>query len=385
MEYATPDYCFRIPNVSPITKLLSSKLMQMNNDDIDRINKEENTKEKTFEELRRTRINKEGNNNNNLVCYIEQVWVQVELETNSVVLTDVTYPDLSNYFCSSEFGVFKMNLKYISWYGKKNLSINDKYDEAIRILYSEIDCYSYGFINNNENNENDVKNQYAYIIIYLKQEVFKFYPFKIHELQLLLTALYSLTGIIPVRQEQQVKAILMKKIENVRREVLLYLIKQESPWITTSDELNKVLSNLTHEKKPQRILEIERVFHSCRLESEVTKETIYFIRKRWHETFSERVRVKILIILDRLIDRTVLTQSDPNFSMILKWLEYLEENSHPIKNFEVLNLIEMLIKRAKMIRIKTLTPISINSLTTSFDNYDDFIANLLYTEKIKEI
>jgi len=54
-------------------------------------------------------------------------------------------------------------------------------------------------------------------------------------------------------------------------------------------------------------------------------------------------------------------------------------------SFEVLNLIETLIKRAKMIRIKTLTPISVNSLTTSFDKYDEFIANLIYTEKIKEV
>jgi len=38
-----------------------------------------------------------------------------------------------------------------------------------------------------------------------------------------------------------------------------------------------------------------------------------------------------------------------------------------------------------MIRIKTLTPISVNSLTTSFEKYDDFLANLLYTENIKEI
>jgi len=45
--------------------------------------------------LRKTRLN-DYEGNNNLVCYIEQVWVQVELETNTVLLTDITYPDLSN-------------------------------------------------------------------------------------------------------------------------------------------------------------------------------------------------------------------------------------------------------------------------------------------------
>jgi len=92
-----------------------------------------------------------------------------------------------------------------------------------------------------ENIKKEEKDQYGYITIFLKQEIFKFYPFRIHELQLLLTALYSLTGIIPIRQEQQVKAVLMRKIENVRREVLLYLVKQESPWITTSNELFDLL------------------------------------------------------------------------------------------------------------------------------------------------
>jgi len=383
MEYDYPDYSFRIPNVSPVTKLLSSKLKKSNVKNIEIPKKDEHSKEKTFSELRYSRLT-DYDGNNNLVCYIEQIWVQVELETESVILEDVTYPDLSNYFCSPEFGVFKMTLKHISWYGIKNQSVNRKFEEAIRIDYNEINCYSYGFIKS-EKGKNEEKEQYGYIMVCLKQEVFKFYPFKIYELQLLLTALYSLTGIIPISQEQQVKTILMKKIENVRREVLLYLVRQESPWITTSDELYKSLNRMTHETKPQRILEIERLFHSCRMESEVTKETIYYIRKKWHETYSERVRVKILVILDRLIDRTVLNQSDPNFALILKWLEYLEESLHPIKNFEVLNLIQTLIKRAKMIRIKTLTPLSVNSLTTSFDNYDEFLANLLYTEHIKEI
>ena len=61
-------------------------------------------------------------------------------------------------------------------------------------------------------------------------------------------------------------------------------------------------------------------------------------QKKWHETYSERVRVKILVILDRLIDRTVLNQSDPNFALILKWLEYLEESLHPIKKYILLNI-----------------------------------------------
>jgi len=87
----------------------------------------------------------------------------------------------------------------------------------------------------------------------------------------------------------------MKKIENVRREVLLYLVRQESPWITTSDELYKSLNRMTHETKPQRILEIERLFHSCRMESEVTKETIYYIRVR---TLNIYIYIYIIIIIN---------------------------------------------------------------------------------------
>jgi len=60
-------------------------------------------------------------------------------------------------------------------------------------------------------------------MVCLKQEVFKFYPFKIYELQLLLTALYSLTGIIPISQEQQVKTILVIRFI-IKIVILFYLI-----------------------------------------------------------------------------------------------------------------------------------------------------------------
>ena len=41
-----------------------------------------------------------------------------------------------------------------------------------------------------------------------------------------------------------------------------------------------MVRRLTNETMPQSLLEMERLFHSCRLEPEVTKETIHCLKVR---------------------------------------------------------------------------------------------------------
>ena len=85
----------------------------------------------------------------------------------------------------------------------------------------------------------------------------------------------------------------------------------------------------------QSVYDMERLFHSCRLESEVTKETISFIRNLWAVTRSEDVQIKILNILDRLLNRSVFRIGDVNTTTIYKWLRRLEDSVNPYKKYVI--------------------------------------------------
>ncbi|KNE63726.1 hypothetical protein AMAG_08813 [Allomyces macrogynus ATCC 38327] len=145
------------------------------------------------------------------------------------------------------------------------------------------------------------------------------------------------------------------------------------PWIDHSADLIKVLRKLTQEREPQALYDLELLYHSCRIEAEVTKETLHHLRVLWHQSQSETVRLKVLAILDRLLDRSVMREGDPNFTVLYKWLRHLEETVSPYKSAESLKIILVLLRRAKAIQTDPLTPIA--QIQASFDclpEYDRF-------------
>ncbi|KAI8831241.1 hypothetical protein BC829DRAFT_409797 [Chytridium lagenaria] len=135
-----------------------------------------------------------------------------------------------------------------------------------------------------------------------------------------------------------------------------------------SADLTAVIEALTSDNQPQRIVDMERLFHSCRIEIEVTKEAIFLLRKTWHTTQSESVKLKVLSVVDRLLDRVVMRQGDGNFGVTFKWLKHLEETVA-----ESLKLIIHLVRRAKMIQIEPLSPIVRNQCNALFDSFNEHI------------
>jgi hypothetical protein len=67
-------------------------------------------------------------------------------------------------------------------------------------------------------------------------------------------------------------------LTTVRNKVLEELLKEPNPWIENSAALSDVIQELTMEHQPQKVIDLERLFHSCRLEPEVTNETVRLLK-----------------------------------------------------------------------------------------------------------
>jgi hypothetical protein len=74
-------------------------------------------------------------------------------------------------------------------------------------------------------------------------------------------------------------------MRQVRRDAFSRLSTQSNPWIEHSTDLARVLDNVTSEHEIQTVYEVERLFHSCRIEPEVTKEAISTLKVRF-KTYS---------------------------------------------------------------------------------------------------
>ena len=68
------------------------------------------------------------------------------------------------------------------------------------------------------------------------------------------------------------------KLTAARNKVLEELLKESNPWIENSASLSDIIQELTMEHQPQKVIDLERLFHSCRLEPEVTNETVRLLK-----------------------------------------------------------------------------------------------------------
>lgn len=162
-------------------------------------------------------------------------------------------------------------------------------------------------------------------------------------------------------------------LERQRRIVLNKLLRENSPWITQSFTLNQILIALTTEHQPQQLMDMELLFHSCRFEREVTGETITVLQNIWADAKSEQVRMKILAIVDRLVDRAVMRPTDTIFTSTFQWIKLLEETVSPYYSPEVLKLIILIANKCKVIQIEPITPIIMNQLRPRFDDWEDYL------------
>ncbi|KAJ3004165.1 UNVERIFIED_CONTAM: hypothetical protein HDU68_005269, partial [Siphonaria sp. JEL0065] len=103
--------------------------------------------------------------------------------------------------------------------------------------------------------------------------------------------------------------------------------------------------------------------------------------KLWHITQSDQSRMKILSVVDRILDRVIMRQEDLVFTTTFKWLKYLEETINPYRNPEMLKLVLYLVKRAKMIQIEPLAPLPNHQRDGMFDYLPEYEKLMLFSEE----
>lgn len=69
-------------------------------------------------------------------------------------------------------------------------------------------------------------------------------------------------------------------MDQTRQEIIIQLLQQENPWIENYNDLKQVVLNLTNIPRPPSLYELERLFHSCRRERDVARETLDLLRVR---------------------------------------------------------------------------------------------------------
>ena len=87
---------------------------------------------------------------------------------------------------------------------------------------------------------------------------------------------------------------------------------------------------------------------------------------------SEKVKLKILGLLDRLLNRAVMRKGDVAFTYLVKWIKVLEETVSPYKSPKAMHIIENLSKRAKVMITEPLLPLSEDQVPNYFENWDDY-------------
>ena len=80
------------------------------------------------------------------------------------------------------------------------------------------------------------------------------------------------------------------------------------------------------------MVDVERVYHSCRLNESVTREVMILLQKVWNENNRETVRVRLLTIILRLFDKLVFNPKTRMYSTLIRWLHYIEANLDPYIN-----------------------------------------------------
>ncbi|GBG81208.1 hypothetical protein CBR_g31880 [Chara braunii] len=142
--------------------------------------------------------------------------------------------------------------------------------------------------------------------------------------------LFSATGLPPFRADEIIIKLLETEVESRRSDALTKLRGETHPWITSVKELESTMRRIVHSSVvsgnwDDTLLDMERLYHSCRLRKEVTKELVTNgLQRLWAEMMRRRNKVKLLAMALRIMDPNVLSPHDSNFVSLIIWFETLE-------------------------------------------------------------
>jgi len=328
-----------------------------------------------------------------VVASVDEVWLQVDPVLNRLIYHNADHDEImEEIFTSMAPGRFQLLGNRLTWQidmvaikaaigrgGRRNTgslidlatsqrdlsSQNTQQslpEASLSLKYVEVFQFTWG----------RVANTTAYYVSVHAKQVMKFFPFYDGEINELVAAISDLTGKEPFVEEVYIEEILHQKLEATRMHVLRELTSNNCSWITHTQDLFDVIKNLTQEEKPQSIYDMERLFHSCRLNKEVTRETVACLKRLWVETMSEQVRVKILSVCERLLDRVVMHASDTNFKTLIAWFTHIEGLMDPYRSPQSLKMLLLLRKNADDIKRQPLITLTENQISEQFDYLNEF-------------
>lgn len=211
-----------------------------------------------------------------------------------------------------------------------------------------------------------------YVALYTASGVYKVYPFSPSEVSEFVEGLALFTGLGPFSHIDHVKSVLSEKLEAARSAILRDLLDEPtSPWIILTPVLHKVIKSLL---SGINVYDMERLYHSCRLNLEVTKESLLTLRKAWRDTNSNAVHLRILAVIDRLIDPAVMPPDSSVFRDARKWLLTIQKRLDPFKNQQATEIVHKLLTQASFIAATVITPFPPFKAPIVFDYWDDYLS-----------
>lgn len=154
-------------------------------------------------------------------------------------------------------------------------------------------------------------------------------------------------------------------MEDMKRQILLELTKTEASWIQHTIPLSQCIDRLTDPQKDQMLPDLERLFHSCRLNKEVFEEAVDRLKKKWKSTKHESVRLKILLVFNRLLDRALLNVNELSKGLSF-WLMNIESQLDPYRSPLALKALGLLRQKIEEIERQPLSGLSDQQVREEF-------------------
>jgi len=290
-----------------------------------------------------------------VIAEIEDVWLQVEQVGVSANTASVS--TVQKVLTSSTKGHLIFYMNQVSW--TPSLQENTQKDPALAIQYERISQYTASTMHTDEG-------EVFYLSLYTQEvnsAVYYLFPLMEREIHELEAMLQDITGKEALDEQTYTHHIMEQKLTAQRVHILRMLLQEKAQkiWIDDMDTLTNVIKGLTSVTKQRTddsfLYELERLFHSCRLNDEVAVETITILKSMWENT-PEAIHLKILTIVDRLLDRSLMHTDSPAFRVLIQWLDHVEKTLNPYKNSRTLDLIYELKARVQVVKKRTLVPVS---------------------------
>jgi hypothetical protein len=209
----------------------------------------------------------------------------------------------------------------------------------------------------------------------LGHKIVRFFPFHQDEIPEIMVALGDLIGRAPDTEAEFAAHVAGAQDMQWRTQTHQELTVDQE-WLITVQQLQDLIRRVMDTPKTLDDHDLELLFHSCRLNEEVSMEALLLLKKTWYTLTSESTRLRLLQIVARLVDPRVLPPHLPHVRELLNWLTTVERQLDPYKSPGSLRAIIALRKVAEQLRsTSVLNQLETRALMDGFEllqEYDRF-------------